>query len=77
MKINQLPTSKLTAIRLSSKHYLIVKMAVFWVVASCSLLEVYRSFGDASACVNLFGSMKGETFLISSKTVGFCSVGVV
>jgi hypothetical protein len=42
-------------------HYLVsgTKMAVFWVVASCGLLQVYRCFGGV-CCLSLM-MMEAET----------------
>jgi hypothetical protein len=45
-----------------------VKMAVFWVVAPCSLAEIYRRFSDA-CCLNQQGALMMEAARTSETLV--------
>jgi hypothetical protein len=48
----------------------LVKMAVFWVVAPCSLVEVYRRFRGA-CCLHHQAALMMKTAITSETSVNF------
>jgi hypothetical protein len=48
-----------------------MKMAVFWVVAQCSLVEVYRRFRGACRVCGLLNALMREAESTSETTVNF------
>jgi hypothetical protein len=59
-------------------HNLRVKMAVFWVVAPCSLVDVYRRFRDA-CCLHQNDDSRSFLPLLIQKSFfappGICRIG--